>query len=159
MKRSLVACLLCLVLFLVSGCGASIDYNAIYGDDAKIAGAADSSFASTSIYNTIGDEMTMHAQAFVGAKTLWRYTADSDGEIMVSYSLSASKGGKVKLVLIAPDDAITILAEVAGGTSMDEMQSYTIGVQKGEYRIKVVGYEDPTFDLVLSAEVGKLVSK
>lgn len=159
MKKILAVAFLFFAIFLVSGCGSDADRNAIYDDDAKIAKSADSSYANMSVYSGGDNELSMSARTFTGAKTLWRYTAQNDCDVTFSYSLSVSNGGKAKLVLITPDGEVIILSENVDNTTTDEMQSQTVSLNKGNNRIKIVGYEDPSLNLILQVDVGELGEK
>ncbi len=156
MRKMFIAALFCFALVLMAGCGSEADLSALYGDDAKIAKSADSSFADLSVYGGSDGELSMYAQGFTGTKTLWRYTAEKDGDVTFSYSLSVDKGAKAKLVLISPDGGVTVLLENTDNAVAGEIQSQTISVKKGKNRIKIVGYEETGIDLVLRADVGRL---
>lgn len=159
MKRIFLMFFVCFVMISIAGCGSDADRNAIYDDDAKIAKTADSHFSQLSVYNRENNKYNMSAQAFTGAKTVWSYTAKNEGDVTFSYLLSVSKGGKAKLVLITPNNEVIILSENADNTTTDEMQSQTISLKKGKNRIKIVGYENPALNLILSVDVGQLVDE
>lgn len=142
---------------MLSGCEA--DRNAIYGSDKEIAKADDNHLTDMSVYSLESSELSMTARGFTGAKTLWRYTAQSDEDVALSYSLTASGGGKAKLVLISPANEVTVLAEYDGSTETDGPQTQTVPLSKGSSRIKVVGVDGASFTLVLGADVGELVNK
>lgn len=153
MKRILLMFLLCFTMISVSGCSAE-SYNAIYDDDAKIAGPSENNFAYKSKRKIYNNEMNLSAKEFMGIMTLWEYTAEDDGDYTFSYSLSVSNGGKAKLVLITGDDEVIILSENVDNTITDEMQSQTVSLKEGENRIKLVGYDSPALNLFLHVEVG-----
>lgn len=159
MKKIIALFLLCFIVISISGCKGEVDRNSIYDDDAEIAKSDDSHKSDLSVYSPNDNELSVFARAFTGAKTLWRYTAKNDGEITISYSLSVSESGKAKLVLITPDNEVIILSENIDNTETDEMQSQTVSLNKGNNRIKIVGYDDPVINLVLGVDVGELVSK
>lgn len=157
MKKLIALFLFCLAIVSLSGCSA--DRNSIYDDDKKIIKSADNSLSQMSVYNRSDNNFTMTARAFTGAKTVWSYNAKEEGDVTFSYSLSVSEGGNAKLVLITPDDEVIILSENVDNTVTDEMQSQTVSLKKGKHRIKIVGYDDPKLTLLLSVDVGELVSK
>jgi len=157
MRKIIVLFIFCFTVVLLSGC--ETDLNAIYDDDTKIAKSADGHLSQMSVYSRNDNEFNMFAQAFTGAKTVWSYTAKNDGDVTFSYSLSVSDGGDAKLVLITPDDEVIILAENADNTESDEMQSQTVSLKKGKNRIKVVGYDNPKLNLVLSVDAGELADE
>ncbi len=155
MKRVLSALLMLAMLLAASACE-SVDDSQIYGSDAEIT-KADSHSSSLSVYrNDVENTLEMYARDFVGAQTLWTYDADDDGDVAISYSLSVPSDGKAKLVLVAPDDTVSVLAERTVDPETEELQSKTISLMKGKNRIKIVGYDNPTLSLVLSAEVGEI---
>lgn len=157
MRKLITLVLVCLAIMSLSGCSA--DRNTIYGDDTKIAKSADSSLSQMSVYNRSDNNFTMTAQAFTGAKTIWSYNAKEEGDVAFLYTLSVSEGGKAKLVHITPDDEVVILTENADNTVTDETQAQTVSLKKGKHRIKIVGCDDPKLTLMLSVDVGELVSK
>lgn len=154
MKKIIALFLLCCTIILISGC--ADDRNAIYDDSVKIAKSSDSHLSVMSVYNRNDNEFNMSAQSFTGAKTIWNYDAKNEGDVTFSYSLSVSEGGKAKLVLITPDNEVVTLIENID--NIEEIQSQTVSLKKGKNRIKIVGYDDPKLNLVLSVDVGELVS-
>jgi hypothetical protein len=107
-----------------------------------------------SIGNTEGNEYSLSA-TMTGMETIWRYKAESDSEITMSYMLSVSQGGKAKLVLITPNNEVIELVENTDNTETTEMQSQTIQLTKGNNRIKIVGYDKPKFELKLNVDAGQ----
>lgn len=157
MKRGLVLLLACLAALMLSGCAE--DRSAIYDDDARIARQADSHASNMSAYSQNGGELSMTARAFIGAKTLWRYTAPEDGEVAVDYVFEAREGGRAKLVLIGPDGAVSVLAESTGEAEVEEIRTVSVPVQKGSNRIKLVGDDAKGITMTLGIDVGDLVGK
>ena len=101
----------------------------------------------------VGNELSVTA-TMTGTRTIWHYDAGSDIDVTFFYSLSVPAGGKAKLVLITPDNEVTILTENTDNATNSEMQSQTISLKQGNNRIKIVGYDAPKFELKLSVEVG-----
>jgi len=153
MKRIIAMFILCLTVISLSGCG---NLNYAYDNNATIVKSGDSSSTSGAGSTKIGNQLSVSTATMTGSRTLWRYNADSDVDVTFSYSLSVTAGGKAKLVLITPDNEVTILTENINKTTNSEMQSQTISLKKGNNRIKVVGYDAPKFDLKLSVDVGSL---
>ena len=152
--RIFLVLLVCLLAAFSFGCG---DNNATYDDDAKIAGSGDSSSTSSSSMYIFGDDFTQTA-VITGTRTIWRYKADHDFDLTISYLLSVSEGGKAKLVLISPDDKVTTIIENADNTVYDEMKTKSIALKKGVNRIKIVGQEKPKFELKLHIEEGRYIT-
>ena len=153
MKRIVLIFLVC----LLAGFSFGRDNNDTYNDDAKIASSGDSSSTASSSVLVLGDDYKQTA-VITGTRTIWRYKTDHDVDITISYLLSVTEGGKAKLVLISPDDKVTILIENADNTVYDEMKTKTISLKKGLNRIKIVGYEKPKFELKLHIEEGRLIT-
>jgi hypothetical protein len=151
MKKISVVIIICLVFALLSGCS----NNGIYTDDREISKTEDKFSARDSVGNTNGSEYSLLA-TMTGSRTIWRYDAESDSEVTISYLLSVVQGGKAKLVLITPDDEVVVLVENSDNSENTEIQSQTIQLTQGRNRIKIVGYDDPEFNLKLTADVGQL---
>ena len=138
-------------MVLLSSCG---DHNATYDDDTIIARTSDGFLSTMSTSSTFGKDFTM-AATFTGAKTIWRYRANEDMDVRLSYLLSVAEGGKAKLVLITPDNEVVILTENINNSVMDEPRAETITIKKGNNRIKIVGQDSPKLELKINAEVGR----
>lgn len=159
MKKIITLFLLCFIAVTISGCEAEVDRNAIYDNDTEIIKSADRHSANFSVYSLEDNELFMTARDFIGAKTIWHYTAKDGGDVTFSYSLSVSAGGKAKLVLITPDNEAVILSENTDNAETDEMLSQTFSLKKGNNRIKIVGYDDPSLNLILSVDAGELINE
>lgn len=159
MKRIMAMVVLCLTVISLSGCNVEVNRNAIYDDDKEIAKSADSHYANTSVYGLDDNELSMTARSFTGAKTVWRYTAKTDEDVTFSYELAVNEGGKAKLVLITPGNEVITLIENNENIGVEETQSQTVSLMKGNNRIKIVGQDDPSFSLVLSVDAGELIDK
>ncbi len=61
----------------------------------------------------------------------------------------------MKLVLIAPDDSLTTIAEITPETKLEDSLNYTINLQEGKNRIKVVAGKDTRLDIELSIPIGE----
>ena len=86
--------------------------------------------------------------------TVWTYDAAEDVSAELSYSVSVYNG-KMKLVLIAPDDSLTTIAEITAETALGAYQKYTVHLKKGKNRIKVVAGKDTKLDIELSIPIGE----
>ena len=152
MKKVLALLLLLAALISIAGC----NNNATYTDDAAIAKKTDSFSTKMWTSNTRGNEFTASA-TLTGARTIWRYNAESDIDVTFAFLLSVTGDvGKAKLVLIGPDDDVTIITENANSATYDELQYQTISLKKGSNRIKVVAQDAPKFELTLSTDIGQL---
>ena len=153
MKKIITMLVLCLTVITIAACG---NLNDAYHDNAEIARTGDSNSTRGARSSTIGNELTVSTTGMTGTRTIWRYTANSEVDVTFSYSLSVNGGGKAKLVLIAPDGEVIILAENTDNTTNREMQSQTITLRRGNNRVKIVGFDAPAFDLKLTVNVGRV---
>ncbi len=163
MKKVFTAVLMCVIALFTSACN-GIETNEIYGRDAEIAKSRDQHSASLSVYsNGVENELSMYADEFIGAQTLWTYDADSDGDITLRYEL-LSRDGKVKLAMIAPDGAVSVLVEntdntledTTGSTEPKEWVTETVSLKKGKNRLKIVSRDNPSLRLHLHVDAGEL---
>jgi hypothetical protein len=152
MKRLVALLVSCLMVISMSGCG---DLDSVYDDDTTIIRSGDSNSTTGASSTIIGNDLSVTA-TLTGSRTIWRYDAETDTDATFSYSLSVSSGGKAKLVLITPDNEVIVLAENTDNTTDSEIQTQTVSLQKGEYRIKIVGQAAPKLTLKLSVDVGQL---
>lgn len=132
MKR-LIICLLTVLIVLV-GCSA----NTVYNNDEQIARNSNTYNLTNSRQNQVNQKISGTIGAFSGMGTVWKYKAPADGTMELDYSLKITEG-KVKVVHIAPDGALTVLAEVTeDDDTMEQVGTIEIPVQKGENRMKLV---------------------
>lgn len=141
------------LIFGVMGC-ASNSMVDIYENDSKIASNSNS-------YNLINCEQRIEEQnykcsieKFEGMDTVWTYDAVEDVSAELSYFASVYNG-KIKLVLIAPDDSLTTIAEITPETKLEDSSNYTINLKEGKNRIKIVAGEDTKLDIELSIPIGE----
>lgn len=141
------------LIFGVMACASNpmVDF---YDNDSKIASNSNS-------YNLINCEQRIEEQnykcsieKFEGMDTVWTYDAAEDISAELSYFVSVYNG-KMKLVLIAPDDSLTTIAEITPETKLEDSLNYTINLKKGKNRIKVVAGKDTKLDIELSIPIGE----
>ncbi|MBU5438050.1 hypothetical protein KQI42_08530 [Tissierella sp. MSJ-40] len=152
MKRLIAACCI-IVTLLCTGCG--VNYmNSLYSKDDEIS-------SDTNSFSLDKDEQSIDGQAytgkleFEGMDTIWKYNAEDDMEIELSYLLSVSKG-KAKLVLIDPSGKLETLVENKDKTIQKDMETIKMSLKKGENRIKLVASNKAQIELKLSVDVGDL---
>lgn len=126
---------------------------AVYDDDSKIASKSNTYNAINCNGNIDGTTYEVTAERFEGMDTVWDYDAKEDENVELTYSVSLYSG-KMKLVLIAPDDSLTTIAEITSKTDTDNVSTYTLDLKKGINRIKVVSGKDTRLDMELSVPVG-----
>lgn len=141
-------------VFALSGCNLN-PMIVIYDNEAEIA-------SDSNTFNLVNSEQSIENQSykgsiekFEGMDTIWTYDAEEDGIVELTY-LASVYSGKVKLVLIAPDDSVTTIIEITSATEMADVQTYMLNIKEGNNRIKVVGGENTKLDIELSIPVGEL---
>lgn len=144
---------MCILLVLIlSGCSNN-SMNTLYSNDKKIASDSNS-------FNLNSDKQSIDGQAyngkleFEGMDTLWKYKADKDYKIDISYLLSVAKG-KAKLVLIYPDGTVTNIEENTDKAKPNELSTTSLTLLKGENRIKLVGANKAQIDLEVKISEGE----
>jgi len=128
--------------------------SAIYDNDSKIV-------SDSNVYNLTNDEQNIEKQnykgsieKFEGMDTIWTYNATEDENVELKY-LAAVYSGKMKLVLIAPDNSLTTIVEITSETDLKDYQTYMLELKEGTNRIKVIGGENTKLDIELSIPIGE----
>lgn len=151
MKISKLFCAVIATVCLLVGC----TFNpmvAIYDNDEKIA-------STTNSYNLIGIEQTLVKEQFTasvnkmeGMDTIWTFESEEDKVVDITYKINVSSG-KMKLVLINPEDEVVTIAEY--NSEMSEPVQSTMNIGKGSNRIKIVAAKDTKFDINISISEGE----
>jgi hypothetical protein len=151
MKRLIVVCCTIITL-LCTGCG--INYmSSLYSNDSEIS-------SDTNSFNLDNEEQSIDGQEYIGKlefegmDTIWRYNAENDMDIKLSYLLSVNKG-KAKLVLINSAGELETLVENKDNIIQNDMETITVPLKKGENRIKIVASNKAQIELKLNANVGE----
>lgn len=148
----------CLVVTMVLILGltacASKPMAAVYDDNSKIASNSNTFSLINDMQEIEGKSYKGNIGKFEGMDTIWTCDATEDENVELAYLISVS-AGKMKLVLIAPDNSLTTIAEITPETKLDDFQTYMLPLKKGENRIKVVAGEDTQIDMELSIPVGE----
>ncbi len=137
---------------LLTGCNNKFAQDE-YDDPAKIA-SSDRYAKEKSVINTNDSGFTLEIGRFDGRETVWKYTADEDGELSFSTSFEISDG-KAKLVFVSADENITIISDLIAdkmdplGVSSDKV---TVKVKKGENYFKLLGCDAKNVKAKLSIE-------
>lgn len=134
---------------------ASYSPAAIYDNEAKIATNSNSYSMVNSEQKILNQDYEGFIGKFEGTDTLWTYEAPQDEAVDLSHFVTIYRG-KMKLVLITPDDSVTTIAEFVPENNQDSAQTTVVQLKSGKNKIKVVGGEDAQFDMQLSIPVGKL---
>lgn len=128
---------------------------AVYDSDVKIAGPSNT-YNLTNIEQSIdGQNYICDVERFEGMDTIWTYEAPADETSELNCLISVSSG-KLKLVLIEPDNTLTTIVELTAETGQEDSRTFPLNLKKGENRIKVVTGADTQFDMELSVPVGTL---
>ncbi len=152
MKRKLFLCVALLVLFMAGGCSSDF-MTSIYNDDSRIVEESDSYNRVRYVQNIRNNKCKISAGKMEGMSTLWSCRASRDMEADIIYKIQVEKG-KVKLVLIAPDDTLTTVTEVTSDTS-EEHSEAVLELKEGMNRIKIVAGEDTKFKMEMSVSEGE----
>jgi uncharacterized protein YxeA len=134
MKKGIMV--LIVILVIVSGLFFQImfsntTYDDIYDNNNKITSIADSYAYRNRIGKNKNNETNLSFQ-LSGMETLWEIKSDHKTSILVDYFSQIEKG-KLKLVIIQPDDSVQTIFEGSGEEKVEVL------LKKGSNRIKVVG--------------------
>lgn len=145
--------ILLIIIMLFTGCSNN-SMISIYNDKDKIA-------SSTNSYNLINTTQTIKENNFTGRvekiegmDTIWTYEADEDMSLDITYLLNVTKG-KVKLVLISPDNSLTDIIERSSKASLIDFATSTMRIKKGLNRIKMVAGKDCSVEFDITISCGK----
>lgn len=143
--------ILFLVAILITGCS---DIASIYDSDEQIS-------STSNVYNLInvtqaidGQELTGEVEKFEGMDTIWSYEATEDMELEMKYLLNATKG-KVKLVLISPDNSLTNVIERSDKATFTDYATSTMQIKKGKNKLKMVAGKDCKVKFDITIPCGK----
>lgn len=135
MKRVALLLLGLVCLLGLTSCGPSENQKAIYHDDAAIARQSDSYYYVKHLSNTKNDQYDASFASFTGSDTCWSQRIGADGAQFSLSVVSTVSSGSWKLVLIAPDDTVTMIAEGSAEEGFETL------LTEGTWRIKSVGLE------------------
>ncbi len=151
-KGAVVLVFLSVLLF---GCSRK-DVSLIYNDNDKI----------SSNYNTFNidvKEQKIYGEKFVGIinkiegmDTIWTYESEEDSKLDITYLLNVGKG-KVKFVLISPDNSTTNIIERTSESEINNYASSTMQIKKGLNRIKIVAEKKSSGEFDIKIPYGKFM--
>lgn len=140
---------------LLTGCSLK-NVSSIYNDNDKISGN----------YNTFNidiEEQRIDGEKFVGIinkiegmDTIWTYESEEDRNLDMTYLLNVETG-KVKLVLISPDNSITNIIERTNESEITNYATSTIQIKKGLNRIKIVAGKKSSGEFDIKMPYGKFM--
>lgn len=141
-----------LLIFLV---GCKNPMTSIYDNNKEI-----SRISNT--FNIQSDDQTLNdtvlkgtLKKMEGMDTVWTYNSDDDLDINVTYMFKVTNG-KVKLVLIYPDDSIETIVETTKYSDVVDNKTSTLHLKKGTNRMKIVAAENTCFEFDINVPKGKL---
>ncbi|KNF07628.1 hypothetical protein CLPU_14c00460 [Gottschalkia purinilytica] len=152
MKRLIITfCIFATLLF--TGC--RLNYmSSLYSKDNKISSDTNS-FSLNKEEQSMDDQEYIGKLEFEGMDTIWKYNAENDMKIKLSYLLSVNKG-KAKLVLIDPTGKVETLIENKDSNTQKNIETIMISLKKGKNRIKLVASNKAQIELKLNVNVGDL---
>lgn len=121
-----------LLIGLLAACGGSKAQQHLYDDDSRIAEQGDSYTYATKADLTENEHTNARFSGFSGADTVWYLEVGAETTIHMQHNLDI-RSGKLKLVLVAPDDRVTVISDQSGEGNLE------IPLDKGNSRIKLVG--------------------
>ncbi|MBE6052920.1 MAG: 50S ribosomal protein L7ae [Clostridium sartagoforme] len=128
--------ILFLLAILLTGCSGK-NVSLIYSDNNKISSSADTFNIDIKEQKIDGEKFVGIIKKIEGIDTIWTYEAEEDKKLDMKYLLNVRKG-KVKLVLISPDNTITNIIERTNESPITNYATSTIQIKKGFNRIKLV---------------------
>ena len=150
MRGKLTAALALLAAHSIGGCSGS-QMADLYDNEKEISSDSNS-FNLDGIQQNIEEEKwTASVERLEGMDTVWSWDAQETTEAEFSYEITLYSG-KLKVVLIDPEGALTTLAECDSPGEQNAQES--ISLEKGESRIKLVAGEDTRFDIQLEMTEG-----
>lgn len=117
-----------------------------YNDTEKIAASGDRYAKEMSVFNHVNGEYSLTVSKFNGRETLWTKSYKEACEVTLEVSLVLSEG-QAKLVHIDEDDNVTTIVECTPEGGMEESVTVSVAMQKGENRLKIVGYDCKELEL------------
>lgn len=149
--KKLIMFSICVLIF--TGCGVNT-MSALYSNDSKIS-------SDTNSFNLNEEEQRIDNQEYIGQlqfegmDTIWKYDAEEDINVEISYNLSVT-GGKAKLVLIYPEGKLETIVENKDNKIQEQEENTTLALKEGNYTIKLVGANKAQIDLRFKASAGNL---
>lgn len=154
-KRTILL-LLSTVLLLLSGCIMNTGA-LIYDNDNMIMRDYNTYDLEKSKQTVVDNCLTGSAELLEGMGGIWELDAKETTDVTITCKIKVSSG-KVKLVLIAPDNTLTTLMEYKADSTGNEEASKSFQVEKGKNRIKIVGAKETAAEYKISADKGKMIT-
>lgn len=151
MKNTRYGMMVLLLVMLLTGCSENY-MTSIYDNNGEIS-------STSNRFNLDLQEQTIDGKQFIGKvskiegmDTIWTLDADEDMEVDMTYLLNVTSG-KLKLVLISPDNSTTNLIESTDKSDLNSYATNTLQIKKGLNRIKMVAGANTCveFDITISS--------
>lgn len=150
-KKMLIFISLIISISMLIGCNNTMDN--IYNDNSKIVKEGDT-FGLDETHEVAKNGIYKGIVKLSGTGTIWTYKSDKNLNLKVPYTFSV-KSGKAKIVLISPNNKVTVLVENTGKNTEGEIKKLTIPIKKGNNRIKLVGYKKANITLEIHIDKGE----
>lgn len=147
MKKWIIFLMCALIL---TGCG----MNSLYSNESKISSDTNS-FNLNEEQQRVDNQEYIGQLEFEGMDTIWTYDAKEDINVEISYKLSVTEG-KAKLVLVHPEGRLETITENKENKIQEQEENITLALERGSYRIKLVGANKAQIDLSFKASAGNL---
>lgn len=145
MNRKKYIIVIAIVSMFLIGCSKNY-MTSIYDNNEKIS-------SDTNSFNLDIKEQSIEDQQFKGQikkiegmDTVWSYESEEDKLLDITYLINVTSG-KLKLVLISPDNSVTNIIEQTEKSDMTNSATNNLDIKKGLNRIKIVGDKDTVADL------------
>ncbi len=150
-KKMLIFISLIILISMLIGCNNTMDN--IYNDNSKIVKEGDT-FGLDETHEVAQNGIYKGIVKLSGTGTIWTYKSDKNLNLKVPYTFSV-KSGKAKIVLISPNNKVTVLVENTGKNTEGEVKKLTIPIKKGNNRMKLVGYKKANITLEIHIDKGE----
>lgn len=131
-RKKYIVALMVLFILLV-GCSK----NSIYEDNEEILSIQNNFNLDVKNQSIENQHLKGLIEKTEGIDTIWVYESNEDKVLDITYLLDV-ESGKVKLVLIDPDDSITNIIETSDKSEVTGYATSTLQIKKGINRIKIV---------------------
>lgn len=153
-KRILTFAVAGFISFMISGCIMNTGAK-VYDNDEIIAEEYNSYNLYKSSQYIEGNCLTGSAEKLEGMGMVWIFDAPEEVDVNMEGKVTVLSG-KAKLVMIAPDDTLTVLREYTGDSKEPHEFTDTFRVEKGRNRIKLIGAKDTRIEYEISIDQGEM---
>lgn len=130
---------------------------AIYNDETKISNPYSYYEIAEAEQEINGQSVTGNFSDMNGMVMLWTYDAGKDTALEVRYFFKVTEG-KVKLVLVDPDESVHTIAEFTKQDAMSDYEAEALSIREGLSRIKLVGTKDAVVEFDIQISEGDFIA-